>query len=100
MVFFAKSSSAAPAPGEACLVFPVSCNTGTAPAPLREGKQRIAIYCDRTGLEVFASDGLTYVPMPSIAKSDDLSLAVSVRGGDVRVSSLAVYELRSAWKTR
>jgi sucrose-6-phosphate hydrolase SacC (GH32 family) len=35
-----------------------------APAPLRNGKQRLTIYCDRTGIEVFASDGLCYVPMP------------------------------------
>ncbi|MEX2141906.1 MAG: hypothetical protein WD894_21755 [Pirellulales bacterium] len=35
-----------------------------ASAPLVGGKQWLSIYCDRTGLEVFASDGLCYVPMP------------------------------------
>ena len=35
-----------------------------APAPLQAGKQRLIVFADRTGLEVFASDGLTYVPMP------------------------------------
>ena len=37
-----------------------------APAPLRNGKQSITIYTDRTAIEVFANDGLTYVPMPVI----------------------------------
>jgi hypothetical protein len=39
-------------------------NEHRAPAPLRGDRQRITIFCDRTGLEVFASDGLTYVPLP------------------------------------
>ena len=42
-------------------------NGHRSPAPLRDGKQRLTIFCDRTGLEVFASDGLTYVPMPFLA---------------------------------
>ena len=68
-----------------------------APAPLREGKQRLTIFCDRTGLEVFASDGLTYVPMPFQPKADDLALGVQAKGGSAKVSVLEVHELRSAW---
>ena len=33
-----------------------------APAPLVGGKQRLIVYADRTSLEVFAGDGLTYFP--------------------------------------
>ncbi|MEI7941134.1 MAG: GH32 C-terminal domain-containing protein, partial [Verrucomicrobiota bacterium] len=66
-------------------------------APLRDGKQRLTIFCDRTGLEVFASDGLTYVPMPFQPKADELVLAMQAKGGSAKVSALEVHELRSAW---
>ena len=74
-------------------------NGHRAPAPLpRDGKQRVAIFADRAGLEVFASDGLTFVPMPVNLKPEDQSLSVSARGGGaVAFSRLDVHELRSAW---
>src|SRR5262249_14429203 len=59
-------------------------NGHRAPAPLRGGKQRLTIFCDRTGLEVFAADGLTYVPMPFAPKAENLSLAVGAAGGSAR----------------
>ena len=68
-----------------------------APAPLRAGRHRLTIYCDRTGLEVFASDGLTYVPMPFLAPANDRALRVEARGGPARLTSLQVHELRPAW---
>jgi sucrose-6-phosphate hydrolase SacC (GH32 family) len=75
-------------------------NGHRAPAPLRNGKQRLAIFCDRTGLEVFASDGLTYVPMPFQPKASDLALAVFATGGRVKFNALQVHELASAWDGR
>jgi sucrose-6-phosphate hydrolase SacC (GH32 family) len=68
-----------------------------APAPLRGGKQRLVIYCDRTGAEVFASDGLCYVPMPFNTKPENKRLYFESRGGTARVNALEVHELRSAW---
>lgn len=78
----------------------LSVNGHRAPAPLREGKLRLTIYCDRAGLEVFASDGLCYMPMPFIAKADNWDLGLTVNGGVAKLSSLEVYELRSAWKSK
>jgi sucrose-6-phosphate hydrolase SacC (GH32 family) len=78
----------------------VVVNGHRAPAPLRAGKQRLTVFCDRTGLEVFASDGLTYVPLPFAPKADNRSLAAGARGGSARVTSLAAHELRSAWKVK
>ena len=75
----------------------LTVNKHRASAPLRGGKQRLIIYCDRTGLEVFASDGLTYVPLPFQPKADDLSLAVEAKGGSAKFTGLQVHELRSAW---
>jgi hypothetical protein len=72
-------------------------NGHRAPAPLRGGKQRLTIYCDRTGLEVFASDGLCYMPLPFQPIADDRSLAAETKGGSVRFDSLQVHELKPAW---
>lgn len=73
-------------------------NGHRAAAPLREGKQRLTIFCDRTGLEVFASDGLTYVPAPFQPDAADRSIAVQAVGASVRLSSLEVHTLKSAWR--
>jgi levanase/fructan beta-fructosidase len=48
-------------------------------------------------LEVFASDGLTYVPMPFIPKAADHALGVQVAGGTAKFTALQVHELKSAW---
>lgn len=71
-----------------------------ASAPLQDGKQRLTIYLDRTGIEVYASDGLTFVPLPINVNPNDHSLALSVKGGTAKFSHLDVYELSSAWKKR
>ncbi len=72
-------------------------NGHRAPAPLRGGRQRLTIYADRTGLEVFASDGLTYVPKPFQPKAADLGLSVESRGTPVKFTSLRAYPLKSIW---
>jgi sucrose-6-phosphate hydrolase SacC (GH32 family) len=74
-------------------------NGHRAPAPLRDGRQQLIILCDRTGLEVFASGGLTYVPMPVILRADDLASGVRAIGGPVRFHSLEIHELESAWNS-
>jgi fructan beta-fructosidase len=68
-----------------------------APAPLRGGKLKLIALVDRTSLEVWASDGLTYVPSPVIPKAKDLSLSLAVKKGAVKVTALDVHELRSIW---
>ena len=73
-------------------------NGHRAPAPLRDGRQHLTIFCDRMGLEVFASNGLTYVPMPFIPDATDLALGVQAKGGSAQFSLLEVHELKSAWE--
>ncbi len=75
----------------------LAVNGHVAPAPLCDGKQRLVVYCDRTGLEVFASGGLTYVPLPFQPKPDDVQLDLQATGGSVQLMSLEVHELKSAW---
>ena len=68
-------------------------------APLSGGRHRLAIFCDRTTVEVFATDGLVYIPVPAIPKTEDTQISVSVTGGDVEFAGLDVYELKSVWKS-
>lgn len=75
----------------------LTVNDRQVPAPLRGGRQRLTVLVDRTGLEVFASDGLTYVPLPFQAKPDDRGVALKVTGGPVHFAELEVHELTSAW---
>ena len=83
----------------------LTVNGLTVPAPLMQGpegmaatlKQNLTVYCDRAGMEVFATGGRTYVPMPFIPKADDRSLAVQVTGSPVYFTQLQTYELQSAW---
>jgi sucrose-6-phosphate hydrolase SacC (GH32 family) len=67
-------------------------------APLRKGREDITVYCDRTSLEIFASGGLAYVPLPFQPKSDNLDLSVQATGGTATLTSMQVCELKSAWK--
>ncbi len=67
------------------------------PAPLQDGRQRLVVYCDRTALEVLASDGLVYVPLPCTPAADDRGLALRVRGGGASFAALAAYSLASIW---
>ncbi len=73
-------------------------NGQRAKVPLHDGSQQLAIYVDRTTIEVFANDGLVYMPQPFIPKDSDTSLQVSTMGGSVKIETLEVYALNSAWK--
>jgi sucrose-6-phosphate hydrolase SacC (GH32 family) len=87
----------------ASIVYDVKAQTLTvnghrAPAPLRRGQEQLRVFCDRTALEVFASDGLTYIPLPFAPKADNLSLSIQVKGGSARFRTLQAHELKSAWR--
>jgi sucrose-6-phosphate hydrolase SacC (GH32 family) len=75
----------------------LTVNGHRAPAPLRGGKQTLTVYVDRASLEVFAGDGLTYVPMPVQPAATNLTLQVSVTGHPVKFSLLEAHKLRSIW---
>jgi sucrose-6-phosphate hydrolase SacC (GH32 family) len=74
-------------------------NGHRAAAPLQGGRQKIVILADRTGLEVFASGGLTVVPMPVNLPADDLASGVRAIGGPVRFHALEIHALESAWNS-
>ena len=63
-----------------------------------KGAIRLRILLDRTSIEVFANDGRVYMPLCITAEDDNLSLAASCDQGEVKVQSLRVHELKSAWE--
>lgn len=67
-------------------------------APLMDGKQRLTVFVDRTLLEVFASDGLIYVPLPFIPTQEDESVSMRFKGGKATLTSLQSYKLKSIWE--
>jgi len=75
----------------------ISVDGQRAAAPLLEGKLRLTIYGDRTGLEVFVSDGLCYLPIPFNTNPENRKVFLESRGGAARVRKLEVHQLRSAW---
>lgn len=69
-----------------------------AQAPLRNGRGNLTVYADRTAFEIFANDGLAYIPFPVIPKADDTSLHLSVTGGQANFRALDVHRLRPIWE--
>jgi fructan beta-fructosidase len=66
-------------------------------APLFDGHQRLIIYVDRTAFEVYASDGLAFIPVATAPDADDQALTLSVEGGTATITALDVHELNSIW---
>lgn len=73
------------------------CLNRRAPLKLADGRIRLQILADRTSLEIFAADGLVFMPMAVTPKDDDRSLSVFARGGTAMLHSVEVHELRSIW---
>lgn len=72
-------------------------NEVDAPAPLRGGRQRLIVLADRNGVEIFASDGLCYVPLATAPKADDRTVSLGVVGGTAKIVSARIHELKSIW---
>lgn len=67
-------------------------------APMQNGRQDLTVLIDRTSIEVFASGGTVYVPMPAIPKAEDRKCSIVATSGSAEISKLTISELASAWK--
>jgi sucrose-6-phosphate hydrolase SacC (GH32 family) len=63
-----------------------------------DGNIRLRILVDRTSVEIFANDGRVYMPMRATHTEDERGLEVLTKGGNVKISSLKIRELKSIWK--
>ncbi len=68
-----------------------------APSPLIGGKQRLIVLADRNSMEIFASDGVTYVPLPIITKAGENGVSLAAKGGAATINSCAIHVLKSSW---
>ena len=75
----------------------LSCLDKDAPLPLEDGRIRLQILLDRTSIEVFGNGGAISMPTCFLPTTEARSLGIYAEGGEARVVSLDVYELRSAW---
>jgi fructan beta-fructosidase len=62
------------------------------------GKVRLRLLLDRGSLELFGNDG--EVALSLAARPAGQSLGFTCKGGNVKVVSLEVYEVRSVWAKR
>lgn len=69
----------------------------TAPAPLQQGRLRLVVLTDRTFSTLFASEGLTYMPLPHIAAAQNRGVTLRMRKGTATLMSARSMELRSIW---
>lgn len=69
-----------------------------AAAPAVSGRQRMIVFIDRTGVELFAADGQVYVPMPLNLDASNRRFSIGAQGGAIRLNAVEVHKLRSAWR--
>lgn len=56
------------------------------------------VLCDRTSLEVFAEEGLVYMPANAVRKGSVPQYTLSVSGGEADLIQAEVRELKSIWR--
>lgn len=77
----------------------LSVNGVTAKARLDAGALDLAIYVDRTTIEVIASNGEAFIPLGVLPDPQNRRVEVSSEGGETTFAELEVFELKSAWAT-
>jgi fructan beta-fructosidase len=65
-----------------------------------DGKVRLRLLLDRGSLEAFGNDGRVALSLAVRPSADNRSLSLTAFGGEAKVASLEVYEVRSAWAKR
>ncbi|MHC4556048.1 MAG: glycoside hydrolase family 32 protein [Planctomycetota bacterium] len=76
----------------------LSCGDSKAKLKPIDGKIRLRILVDRVSIEIFANEGRIYMPIRAIPEPDERILEVFTKGGNIKISSLKIYELKSIWK--
>lgn len=72
----------------------------SAPLEPANGRIRLRILVDRTSQEVFANDGLVSMASCFLPTADGKPLAIYAVGGKAKITSMNVWELKSAWGNR
>ena len=62
-----------------------------------DGKIRLRMLVDRPSVEIYANDGLVYMPMGAVRDLNNKSLKVYAKGGSAHIQKLTVHELKRIW---
>jgi hypothetical protein len=70
----------------------------TSPAPLRGGRQRLTVLADRSCFEIFASDGLVYIPIASASTDPNQNGTPRLSGpAPCTIYAYDTFRLNSMW---
>lgn len=69
----------------------------SAPLAPKDGTIKLRILVDRTSIEVFANAGEVSMTSCILPRKQDTPLDLYTKGSDLRIRSLKVWKLRSAW---
>ncbi len=75
----------------------LSCQGASAVVEPDGGKIRLRMLVDRTSIEIFTGDGRVTMVHCFVPPADDKALSLYAKGGDARVGSMDVWEMKSAW---
>ncbi len=78
----------------------LTCLGKAAKVNTANGRLTLRILVDRTSLEVFADDGKVSMSSCFLPGPQDLGLELFSDGGNLKIVSLTIYELESAWPAR
>jgi fructan beta-fructosidase len=76
----------------------ITCKEEKSPCKPKDGKIKLHLLVDRTSIEIFINDGEYFMPIASIPDDDNKSLKVYANGGEAKIISLEVNELKSIWE--
>jgi fructan beta-fructosidase len=77
----------------------LACKAVRAPVSPVDGTVRLRALVDRGSIEAFANDGRVALSVAALADDRDRSIGIAGPRGPVKVRSLSVHELRSAWQS-
>jgi sucrose-6-phosphate hydrolase SacC (GH32 family) len=77
----------------------LSCLGKEVKVPPADGQITLRVLIDRTSIEVFASDGRISMSSCYLPKPQSAGLELFTDGGDLKLLSLTVHELKSAWQS-
>ena len=75
----------------------LTCLGSSAPVELSNGVLKLRILVDRPTIEIFAADGRVNMAYGFLPPEDNKTMAVFAEGGEAKVQSLNVWQLKSTW---
>ena len=78
----------------------LDCMGGEVNVEPKDGIIKLEILVDRSSIEIFVNDGEQVLSSCFAPEDKDDSCTLWTQGGELFVNEIAVYELKSAWKTK